>query len=217
LTSAGPLYQTPSGTRWAGLCGAGFVVLFAIAAALYGAGAGADQGDITAYYADFGSRVHQLGGFAVLLLATALLLVYVVYSTFQTVQDAPLRLTAMLSGAIGTVFVMLANALWAATAFTVQIQSSYTVAASSHLLMEDAAFVCLITGMVIAIPWVLITALSGRRSGDLPTWFAALAVLSAMGQALSYWYFPLAAFLAWVLAGSVLLTRRRTATAPTRR
>jgi len=108
---------------------------------------------------------------------------------------------------------MLANALWAATAFTVQIQGFYPVNAGSHLLVEDAGFVCLITSMVAAIPWVLVTSFSGMRSGEMPRWFAGLGILAAVGQTLAYWYLPLAAFLLWVLAGSVLLARSP-ATAP---
>jgi hypothetical protein len=58
------------------------------------------------------------------------------------------------TGAATVIFRRVANTLWAATAFTVEIQGSYQVSASSHLLVEDAAFVSLVTAMVAAIPWV---------------------------------------------------------------
>ncbi len=194
--------------RWAGLSGLWFVVLFALGATLYGAGAGSRQQEITAYYASSRSRLHQIEGFAVLLVASVLLMLYVAVLRRRTVRDALMGDVAILSGAAAVAFLMLANALWATTAFTVQIQGSYEVAAESHLLIEDAAFICLVTGMAAAIPWVLVTSFSGVRNGELPSWFAVLGVIAMVGQALAYWYLPLIGFLLWVAAGSVLLVVR---------
>lgn len=198
-----------SGHRWASSSGLAFVLLFGLAAALYAGGAGSSQTAISAYYADAGSWAHQIEGFAVLTGGGLAMMVYVVTLSRRLVRDGWWREVSVVSGTIGVVFLMLANTMWAATAFTVLIQGSYSVAATSHLLIEDMAFLCLVTGMAAAIPWVLIVSFSGASDGATPRWFAALGVVAAAGQLLSYWYLPLAAFLLWVIVGSLLLTVRR--------
>jgi hypothetical protein len=195
--------------RLTGLSGLGFVICFAIAAVLYGSGAGFQQREISAYYADSGNRIHQIEGFAVLLAGCILLMVYVAVLQRFVAEGSLMRQVGAISGTGAVVFLMLANALWASTAFTVEIQRGYTVDAGSHLLLEDAAFVCLITAMVAAIPWVLITSISGARTGAMPRWVALLGIVASVGQLLAYWYVPLVGFLLWVATGSILFVRQR--------
>jgi hypothetical protein len=195
--------------RVTGLSGLGFVVCFAIAVGLYGGGAGSQQREISAYYADAGSRIHQIEGFAVLLAGCVILLVYVAVLQRLVAEGSLMRQLAAMSGTGAVVFLMLANALWASTAFTVEIQHGYAVDAASHLLLEDAAFVCLITSMVAAIPWVLVTSISGVRSGVMPRWFAVLGIIATVGQVLAYWYVPLVGFFLWVATGSILVVRHK--------
>ena len=195
--------------RVTGLSGLGFVVCFAIAVGLYGGGAGSQQREISAYYADAGSRIHQIEGFAVLLAGCVILLVYVAVLQRLVAEGSLMRQVAAMSGTGAVVFLMLANALWASTAFTVEIQHGYAVDAASHLLLEDAAFVCLITSMVAAIPWVLVTSISGVRSGAMPRWFAVLGIIAAVGQIFAYWYVPLVGFFLWVATGSILVVRHK--------
>lgn len=46
------------------------------------------------------------------------------------------------------------------------------MSASSHLLVEDAAFVSLVTATVAAILWVLVTSFSDVRRGEMHRWSA---------------------------------------------
>ena len=194
--------------RWASATGVAFVVLFGVAATLYAGGAGSSQPDVSAYYSDPRQWSHQIEGFAVLTLASLGLMIFVVTLCHSLVRQVWWRDVALLSGTAGVVFLMLANMLWSATAFTVLIQRNYQVLATTHLLVEDAAFVGLVVAMAAAIPWVLIVSLLAVRQGVMPTWFGALGAASALGQALSYWYFPLAVFLLWVVVASVLVAVR---------
>ena len=198
-----------SGTpRWASATGLAFVVLFGVAATLYAGGAGSSQGDVSAYYSDPGQWSHQIEGFGVLTIASLALMIFVVTLCQTLVRRDWWRGVALMSGTTGVVFLMLANMLWSATAFTVLIQHNYQVLATTHLLVEDAAFVGLVVAMAATIPWVLIVSWSGVRLGAMPGWFGALGVASAVAQALSYWYLPLAVFLLWVVVASVLLAVR---------
>lgn len=200
---------TQTGTpRWASATGLAFVILFGVAATLYAGGAGSSQPDVSAYYSDPGQWSHQVEGFAALTIASIALMIYVVTLCHTLVRQDWWRDVALMSGTAGVVFLMFANMLWSATAFTVLIQHKYQVLATTHLLVEDAAFVGLVVAMAAAIPWVLIVSWSGARQGAVPIWFGALGAASALGQALSYWYFPLAIFLLWVVVGSLLLAVR---------
>ena len=198
-----------SGTpRWASATGVAFVVLFGVAVTLYAGGAGSSQTDVSAYYSDSGEWSHQIEGFGVLTIGSIALMVFVVTLCDTLVPQVWWRSVALISGTTGVVFLMLANMLWAATAFTVLIQHNYQVLASTHLLVEDAAFVGLVVAMAAAIPWVLIVSFCGARQRAMPGWFGALGAASALGQAISYWYLPLAVFLLWVAVGSLLLAVR---------
>src|SRR4029077_2309423 len=84
--------------RGTALSGIGFVVCFAIAAGLYGGGAGSQQREISAYYADAGSRIHQIEGVAVLLAGCVILLVYVAVLQRLVADGSWMRQLAAMSG-----------------------------------------------------------------------------------------------------------------------
>jgi hypothetical protein len=196
--------------RWTPLSGAAFALLFALATALYGGGAGSNATDIVVYYARPAERRHQKFGFAVLLLACLLLLPYLAVLRTRLARSEPGATVVLLSGGAAAVLLMIANGLWATTAFTVEIQGAGTVVApSAHLLLEDAAFVLVVTAAAAAIPMVMVTCVDVLRHGGLPRWFAGLGLLAVVGLASAYLYRPLVAFLAWLAAGSVLLARQR--------
>lgn len=53
-------------------------------------------------------------------------------------------------------------------------------------------------GTAVAIPFVVTVSRRG------PAWFRVLGAATVLGLAAAYWYAPLALFLAWVAAGSLL-------------
>lgn len=192
------------GARFAALSGIGFVVCFAVAAALYGSGAGSGPAEIAAYYASSGDRARQIAGFAVLLAGCILLLVFV----GRLCRVACVGYAALGSGFAAAGLLALTNALWAASAFTVELEHGYRIDPRTHLLVEDAAFAVLVTAAALAIPFVVATSMRAVRTCEFPRWFVPLGALAALGLATAYWYLPLVLFLAWVFAGSVLLYPR---------
>ena len=168
--------------------GLAFVVCFAVAAALYGSGAGSTQASVAAYYAHHGGR--QVAGFSVLLAGCVCLLAYVTAATASPLGRA--------SGVGAVLLVAVGNALWAATAFTVELEPGYVPAAASHLLLEDAAWIVIVSAAALAIPFVAVVSLASGR-----TWLRALGGLTVLALAAAYWYVPLALFLVWIAAESV--------------
>ena len=193
--------------RWTALSGAAFTLLFALAAILYGSGAGSDASQILVYYSRPAARRHQELGFAVLLVACLLLLHFVAVLRVRVARTSPASAVLLLSGGATVVLLMIANGLWAATAFTVEIQGgAVVVSPSAHLLLEDASFVLVVTAAAAAIPMVIVTCNEVLRRGGLPRWYAWLGWLAVAGLASAYAYFPLSAFLIWIAAGSLLLS-----------
>lgn len=187
--------------RLSALSGLAFVACFAAAAALYGSGAGSRPAEIVAYYADHGDRMRQIAGFAVLLAGCVLLLVYV----GRLCRSTGAGLAVVGSGVAATALLALANSLWAASAFTVEIEPGYRIDPRTHLLFEDAGFATLVSAAALAIPFVAGVAVRTLHGAELPRWFAWLGGIAVLGLATAYWYFPLAAFLRWIAAESVLL------------
>jgi hypothetical protein len=190
--------------RLSALSGLAFVACFAGAAALYGSGAGDHAAEIAAYYSDRGDRMRQIAGFAVLLAGCVFLLVYV----GRLCRSTGAGHAVLGSGIAATALLVVGNALWATSAFTVETEPDYRIDPRTHLLFEDAAWLMVVSAAALAIPFVVGITLRTRRGARLPRWFAWLGGLAALGLATAYWYVPLAAFLAWIACGSVLLALR---------
>jgi hypothetical protein len=171
--------------------GLGFAVTFVAGALVYGSGAGKTAAEISAYYADPSHRARQLSGFAIVLVASLLLVVFV--STFRS------RL-AVLSGGITAALLIGANALWGASALVVELEPHYSIDPRTHLLVEDAGFGLFISAAAAAIPFVLAVSLRGT----FPSWFRWCGVIVGAGLAASFFYIPFFLFVAWVALAAVL-------------
>jgi hypothetical protein len=173
------------------VAGLGFAVTFVGGALVYGSGAGRTAAEISAYYADPSHRARQLSGFAIVLVASLLLVVFV--STLRS------RL-AVLSGGVTAGLLIGANALWAASALVVELEPDYRIDPRTHLLVEDAGFGLFISAAAAAIP--LVAAVSMRSSA--PSWFRWAGVPVAAALAASFLYIPFFVFVGWIVAAAVL-------------
>jgi hypothetical protein len=182
----------PRGCAFAGLA---FVALFAAGAAVYGSGAGSSDAEIAAYYASHHNRLHQLLGFGLVAAAGVLLAVF-------AAGFAPR--VAIVGGVLSAALLLVANALWAASAFTVELEPGYVVDPRTHLLFEDGGFACFVSAAAAAIPLVIGVSLERTT----PRWLAGFGLVAAVGLALSYFYFPFFVFLAWVACASALAVSR---------
>jgi hypothetical protein len=191
--------------RLSALSGLVFVACFAGAAVLYGSGAGSHRAEISAYYADHGDRLRQISGYAVLLAGCVFLLVYI----GRLCRVARVGNAVLGSGIVAAGLLAVANALWAASAFTVETEPAYRIDPRTHLLFEDAGFLTLVSAAALTIPFVVAASVRAVRNSGFPRWFVPLGSLAALELATPYWYFPLAFFLVWVACGSVLLAGRR--------
>jgi hypothetical protein len=186
--------------RSAPLSGIVFVVGFLVAIALFGGGAGGRPAEIAAYYASHGDRVRQIAGFYVL---GASVLFFVWFAAVLCRRlDAPLVLAAWaLTGAL----LLAADALWAATAVTVQHEPTFVLDPSTHLVVEEAGFALFLAAMLAAIVLVAAASAAILRTRALPRLVGVLGFPVAASLTAAWYFLPVFALLAWTAAVSLLL------------
>ena len=184
--------------------GIGFVAAFVAGVVAYGSGAGSGDAEIAAYYANHGDRVHQIVGFALIAVAVVLFVVFV--AGLQDVLARDRSVVAFISGGCAAALLLGANALWAASALTVELESGYRIDPRTHLLFEDAGFALFVSAAAVAVPLVAVVSLSAGYA----QWFAVAGTVVVLALGTSYWYFPFFVFLAWVAVAAVLDPRTPT-------
>jgi hypothetical protein len=192
--------------RWAALSGTAFVVLGLIGIVLFGSGAGRQPAEIVTYYGSHGDRVRQIAGFYTF--AVAILFLVWFAGVMCRALEAPLILA---SGAVTASLLLAADALWVATAVTVQHEQGFVLNPSTHLLIEDSGFALFLAGMLGAMALVVTASIAILRTRRLPRLLGVLGFPVAASLAGAWYYLPLFALFAWSLAASLLLFVRSSA------
>ncbi len=184
--------------------GVGFVIFFALGATLYSSGAGRSSDEISSYYADPSRWSAQLYGFAALTVGLVLFTLFVAGLRALSGRREPWSSAAFGTGICAVICLMVANTLWASSAFTVLIERGYTIDPRSHLLMEDAGFAFLIAAGAMGAGFVSAYSVAAHLDRLLPKWLVWLGVPVAVALLAVYWYFPLFGFFVWILAVSAV-------------
>jgi hypothetical protein len=183
------------------LSGIGFVLLFAVGAAVYGNGAGSDAAEIVAYYARASDRAHQLAGFAIITCAAVLFAVFAVTLGARLGSVAGTVVAA--SGTLSAGLLLAANTLWSGSAWTAALEQNYQIDPNTHLLLEDTGYAFFVASAATSVPLVLAVCADKM----VPGWLRWAAVLAVMGLVFSVYYVPYAIFLLWVAAAAVWANR----------
>ena len=183
------------------------MALFVVAAVLYGNGAGRGAEEIVAYYALPADRLAQIEGFAVLTVALAAFAVFVASVSAQVAPDEPFSSLILAAGVATLVCLLVANTLWASSAFTYVIEREYVIDPKTHLLFEDSGFAFLVAGGVMGAAFVAATSLAMARTAGFPRWLPWLGLPAGVALLAVYWYLPLFLFFVWIVAVSVAVLR----------
>ena len=203
--------MAPSTVRWTGaIGGCGFVALFIVAAILYANGAGRDPQEIVAYYSRQANRLAQIEGFAVLSIGLALFGLFVSSIRALLQPEEPWSSVILGAGFATLICLLIANTLWASSAFTSVIEANYVIDPRSHLLIEDTGFAFLVAGGVMGALFVGSTSFAMARAIWFPRWLAWSGVPVVIALLSVYWYLPLFAFFVWIVVVGVsgLVVRR---------
>ena len=180
---------------------------FVVGATLYGSGAGRDSDEIVAYYSQQANRLAQIEGFAIVTAGLVLLAAFVAGLRAVATHSEPWSSLMFGSGMATVVCLVMANTLWASSAFTTVIERGYVIDPRSHLLLEDSGFTFLVAAGAMGAAFVAATSLGVLRDRLLPTWLAWLGVPVAVALLAVYWYLPLFAFLVWIVLASIVSLR----------
>jgi hypothetical protein len=206
------LAHPDSSARWStAIGGFGFVVCFTVAAILYGNGAGRYSDQIVAYYSNQANRLAQIEGFVTLTIGLVLFAVFVAGLRAVATRSEPWSSLMFGTGLATVLCLVIANTLWASSAFTTVIESGYVIDPKSHLLLEDSGFAFLVAGGGMGAAFVIATSLGAFRDQLLPRWLVWLGLPVACALMAVYWYLPLFAFFVWIVLVSVVGLRLRRA------
>jgi hypothetical protein len=169
---------------------------------VYGSGAGSDSAQIVEYYASQSDRMRQLAGFALIVAAAVFLAVFA--AGIASRVEGPESFVVAVAGTASAVLLLGANALWAASAFTSELESGYHIDPRTHLILEDAGFAFFVSAAAAAVPFVV----AASMGHVFPRWLALAGIPVAAALAASYFYFPFFGFLAWVVITSAMSLRR---------
>lgn len=187
--------------------GLGFIVFFVAAATVYAGGAGRFSAEIIAYYSQPSNRLAQVTGFAILMVGLALLMAFVAGLRTVATRTEPWSSLMYGSGVAMVLCLVVANTLWASSAFTTMIEPSYQIDPKSHLLFEDSGFAFLIAGGVMGAAFVGTTSVGAALDRLWPAWLSWLGIPVGAALLAVYWYLPLFAFLVWMALVSVVALR----------
>ena len=170
---------------------------------IYGGGAGRRPDEIVSYYSVASNRLAQIAGFAFLAVGLALFGLFVASVRASVAPDEPWSSLILGAGTATLVCLLVANTLWASSAFTSVIEQEYVIDPKSHLLFEDSGFAFLVAGGVMGATFVAATSLAMSRTAGFPAWLAWLGLPVAVALLAVYWYLPLFAFFVWIGAVSL--------------
>lgn len=196
--------------------GFGFIAFFVAAATVYAGGAGRYSDEIIAYYSQQSNRLAQVTGFAILMIGLSLLTAFVAgLKTTATVRD-PWSSLLFGSGMAMVVCLVIANTLWASTAFTTIIEPGYQIDPKSHLLFEDSGFAFLVAAGVMGATFVGAASIGAALDRLWPPWLSWLGIPVVAALLAVYWYLPLFLFLIWIAVVSVVALRFNRTSSTTR-
>jgi hypothetical protein len=197
--------------RWSPLAGVAFAVFLLIALGVSGNGPGDTPDEVADWYADEGNRGAAF--FVFFLLAGAALAFLWFLGALRGVlvraEGDPARWTALAFGAgVASATLLLASASLYITPAATAGQEDFPFDPSTAKAFTNAGFALLgcstMTGALVA----LATSIVAYRTGLLPRWLALVGFVVAPLLLFTVFFFPLFAWLAWVLAVSLVLLVR---------
>ena len=206
--------------RWSALAGVLFAALFAVALGL-SANSNDNPTELANWLADSGNRNQQFVAWF-LYIASALAFL----SFLGTLRDMLVRaeggpgtLSSLVFGP-GLVFTGLYVAgisMFTAPA-TLGDESKYTLDPNTAEMFNDAGYLLLVGGVMVAAVMVLSASTAALRTGVLPAWLGWIGLIVAVAMLFAVIFVPILVFVGWVLVVSLVMLvaawRVRGGTAP---
>jgi hypothetical protein len=189
-------------TRWFGLAGLTYVVLF-VAAFSLGIEVGPTDREILEHYADSSARTKEVLAFF-LIAGAALAFVVFALGLRRMIVDPTLAALAW-AGTIGYAALTLAgNALSRAPAFA-SMEQDFQLDPNTRRLLETAGLLILASGAIAAMLLVAAVAIAALRFRAFPRWLGWASLVSVPLLPLAVGFVGFLVLFVWVLAASAFL------------
>jgi hypothetical protein len=201
--------------RFGALAGIAYVVLFLIAIAVSGEGAGDTNAEITRYYADEGNRNTDIAGFFLLIAAGLMFIWFLAYLRVRLLRSEaePGRLSALAfgSGLASAVLLMAAAAVFVAPAGAVEnveSDSGFVLDPNTVQVLGSLGYGLFVASVMVASLLVFATSLLALRLLAFPRWMGYAGLVVAPLLLLAILFFPVFVLWGWVLAVSAFMLWR---------
>lgn len=197
--------------RWSPLAGIAFAVLVVAAFGVGTTGPGDTPDEVADWYADEGNR--RAAFLVFFLLVGAALAFFWFLGLLRVVllraEDEPGRWTALAFGAgVASASLLLASAALSVSPAAAAGQEDFSFDPSTAVALASAGYALLVCSAMAGALLVLATSIVAHRTGLLPPWLALGGFIVAAVVLFSILLLPLFAWLAWVLAVSLVLLVR---------
>ena len=207
--------------RWSAVAGVLFVALLVIGVAMSG-DAGDTPSEVQAYYAESGNRAKEIAAFFLIAAAGLAFLSFLgtLREMLVRAEGGPGTLSALVfgPGVAFTALLLAGSAVSRAPAALAQ-QEDFTLDSNTAEMFDAAGYLAIVAGVMVASMLVLSASTAALRTGILPAWLAWAGLVIGVSMLFAIYFVPIIAFLAWVLAVSLVMTvaawRVRSAPPPT--
>jgi len=212
--------MTDADRRLAAASGFAFTALFVAAVLVSGeqlGSVGDPDRQFVSYFNDTGNRMRDIAG-AYVLAASGMAFVVFLAQMYTTLREHAVgRVLPLTALGAGLIFVAL---LLAAAAALSAVPTSLALAAifdeERHEFGPDVSrlatqfgFMLLVFAMWAVAACIAAISLAARATGIFPAWLAGFGLVAAFALLFSFFFMPAAALPIWVLAVSLVLSRRR--------
>jgi hypothetical protein len=212
-------------TRWAGLSGLAFAVLFVAGMLLLGdqlGSVGDSDRQFISYFEDAANRTRDIVGGYVLAAAALSLLIFAGGLHSLVAREAPvISLVGMLAATASAVLMLVAAASLSSVSTSILVsdmfdEEPHEFGPAASRLATQIGFMALVFSMLAASLFIAMTSLASRATRLLPSWLVWLGFVASAALLLSFFFMPAAALPLWALATGLALvrTRRRGEQAP---
>jgi hypothetical protein len=193
--------------RWSALAGVLFVALFAVALAL-SANSNDDPAELAKWLADSGNRDQQFVAWFLYIGSALAFLSFLgtLRDMLVRAEGGPGTLSSLVFGP-GLVFTALyvtGVSMFAAPAALAD-ESRYRLDPNTAEMFNDAGYLLLVGGVMVAAIMVLSASTAALRTGILPAWLGWAGLLVAVSMLFAVIFVPILVFVAWVLVVSLVM------------
>jgi hypothetical protein len=199
--------------RFGALAGIAYVVLFLVAIAVSGEGAGDTNAEITRYYADGGNRDKDIAGAFLIIAAGLMFIWFLAYLRVRLLraEAEPGRLSALAfgSGVASAVLLLAAAAAFITPAGAVEnAESDFQLDPNTVQVIGSLGYGFFVASVMVAALLVFATSLLALRLLAFPRWMGYAGFVVAPLLLLAIFFFPVFVLWGWVLAISAFMLWR---------